>query len=166
VANVIELRWSMRTDSPALAAMHRDAWRYAYSGIIPGVALARMVARRGPGWWETMHRAGGRALLLDLDGESAGYSTLGASRFAGRRSGEIYELYLRPEYHGAGLGRRLFAGSRERLRDAGLAPLVVWSLADNATGCRFYRAMGGEARARGRTCIGGRELQKIGFGWD
>lgn len=163
---MIELRWSTASDSPALAALHRDAWRYAYAGIIPGVALERMVARRGPGWWGTMHRAGGRALMLDLDGTVAGYATLGGSRFAGRRSGEIYELYLRPEYHGAGFGRRLFAESRERLRDAGLAPLVVWSLAENTGGCRFYRAMGGEDRARGRTCIGGRDLQKIGFLWD
>ncbi len=163
---MIDLRWSTPTDSPALAALHRDAWRYAYAGIIPGLALARMVARRGPDWWGAMHRSGGRALVLDLDGASAGYATLGASRVGGRRSGEIFELYLGPEYHGAGLGRRLFDDARNRLRDAGLARLVVWSLADNATGCRFYRAMGGEARARGRTCIGGRDLAKIGFGWD
>ncbi|HMQ92456.1 MAG TPA: GNAT family N-acetyltransferase [Amaricoccus sp.] len=162
----IELHWSTAADSEALAVLHRDAWRYAYAGIIPGVALERMVARRGPGWWGAMHRAGGRALLLALDGTAAGYATLGAGRFAGRRSGEIHELYLRPEYHGAGLGRRLFTESRTRLRDGGLVQLLVWSLADNAAGCRFYRAMGGEARARGHTCIGGRELQKIAFVWD
>ena len=69
----IELHWSTTADSGALAALHRDAWRYAYAGIIPGVALERMVARRGPGWWGAMHRAGGRALMLSLDGTAAGF---------------------------------------------------------------------------------------------
>ena len=115
-ASPVATRWSAEADGPGLASVHRNAWRYAYAGIIPGLALERMIARRGPAWWSRMHERGFRALVLDCDGTLAGYATLGRSRSAGGPSGEIYELYVRPEYQGCGLGRRLFAEARSRPR--------------------------------------------------
>lgn len=160
------IRWSFPDDGPRLAALHRDAWRYAYAGIIPGLALERMIGRRGPRWWRRLNRMGAPALVLDLDGDIAGYATLGPARKRlGARSGEIYELYLRPECHGAGLGRTLFAAARQRLAAAGLPRLTVWALADNEMACRFYRGLGGRESARARECIGGTTLEKIGFAW-
>ena len=118
----------------------------------PGLTLERMIARRGPAWWSRMHGRGFRALVVDCDGTLAGYATLGRSRGAGGRAfGEIYELYLRPEYQGCGLGRRLFAEARRKSwRRIGLDRLTVWALKrENEIACRFYRAMGGiEADAR------------------
>jgi ribosomal protein S18 acetylase RimI-like enzyme len=163
---LIEIRSSTEADSERLASLHRDAWRYAYAGIIPGVALERMIARRGPGWWQRLHFGGGQALVVALDQDLAGYATLGRGRMPGRPPcGEIYELYLRPEFQGVGLGRRLFGEARHRLSAAGLARLMVWSLAENAIGCRFYRAMGGRECGRTQERIGGVRLEKIGFAW-
>jgi ribosomal protein S18 acetylase RimI-like enzyme len=163
---LIEIRASVEADCEALAALHRDAWRYAYAGIIPGVALERMIARRGSGWWRRLHRGGGQALVVALDRDLAGYATLGRGRMPGRPvSGEIYELYLRPEFQGVGLGRRLFSAARLRLADAGFARITVWSLAENAIGCRFYRAMGGKECGRAQERIGGARLEKVGFAW-
>src|SRR5690606_3189279 len=157
-------------DSPALATLHRDAWRYAYAGIIPGPTIERMVARRGPRWWREMHASGGRALVVELEGLPVGYATMGRSRarggIASRPGGEIYELYLRPECQGVGIGRQLFEATRGRLTDAGYRGTFVWSLADNALGCRFYRAMGGTQRSRCRERLGGVALYKVGFAWD
>ena len=166
---MIEIRWSRDDDSTELAALHRDAWRNAYAGIIPGIAIERMIARRGPRWWGGLHGSGGRALVVEMDRTIAGYATLGPNRVRRkihrRPGGEIYELYLRPECQGVGLGRRLFGAARARLASAGLAGTVVWSLADNGTGCRFYRAMGGAELARGREHIGGVALDTLGFVW-
>jgi ribosomal protein S18 acetylase RimI-like enzyme len=162
----IATRWSAAADDPNLADVHRAAWRYAYAGIIPGLTLERMIARRGPAWWSRMHGRGFRALVVDCDGTLAGYATLGRSRGAGGwTSGEIYELYLRPEYQGCGLGRRLFAEARRKLEAHGLDRLTVWALSDNEIACRFYRAMGGieAAQAEDRFC--GVPLAKTGFAW-
>jgi ribosomal protein S18 acetylase RimI-like enzyme len=164
---MIGIRWSTAEDAEALAALHRAAWRNAYAGIIPGLALERMLARRGGGWWLRMHRLGARALVLDFDGAIAGYATLGPSRGrdAGGSRGEIYELYLRPECQGVGFGRRLFGAARERLGTAGLVRVRVWALADNAAACRFYSAMGGRECGRAEERIGGVALEKVGFAW-
>lgn len=164
---LLTIRWSTGDDAASLASLHADAWRYAYAGIIPGLTLERALARRGGGWWRRMHDRGFRALALDFGGTLAGYATLGRSRGAPSvaAGGEIYELYVRPEYHGCGIGRRLFAEARARLGRHGLDGLLVWALADNAVGCRFYGAMGGRecARAEDRFC--GIALEKVGFTW-
>jgi len=144
--------------------VHREAWRYAYAGIIPGLTLERMIARRGPRWWARMHDRGFRALILDCDDTLSGYATLGRSRAdAAGRCGEIYELYMKPECHGCGLGRRLFGDARRELARHGFDRLMVWALADNALACRFYRGMGGHEAARCLDRFCGVPLDKIGF---
>lgn len=163
-AGTVATRWSASADSAALADVHRLAWRYAYAGIIPGVQLERMVSRRGPRWWERMHERGMRALVLTCGDGIAGYATMGRSRAPGA-AGEIFELYLRPEMHGLGFGRRLFTAGREVLALHGLSPVIVWALADNELACRFYRAMDGREAARSLDRVCGVPLQKVGFLW-
>jgi ribosomal protein S18 acetylase RimI-like enzyme len=163
--DIIAIRWSTDADCEGLAALHGEAWRNAYAGIIPGVALERMIARRGGGWWRRMHARGGHALVLELGDRLVGYATLGPGRGGGAGAGEIYELYLRPECQGIGLGRRLFEAARARLAAAGMRRVRTWALADNAGAIRFYRAMGGRECGRAEEHIGGARLQKIGFAW-
>lgn len=160
------VRASTRADAAMLAALHRDAWRYAYRGIISGISLERMIAGRGPDWWRRMHARGGRTLVLELDGQVMGYVTFGPSRArTGPPRGEIYELYVRPEAQGVGFGRRLFDEARRRLRAGGLVGLVVWSLAENDLACRFYRALGGQECRHGHSLIGGNRLALTAFAW-
>lgn len=162
----IVVRESTRTDADGLAALHRDAWHYAYRGIIPGLGLERMIARRGPLWWKRMHGRGGRTFVLEFDGRVMGYVSFGMCRArALDRRGEIYEIYVRPEAQGVGFGKRLFAEARRRLRERGLAGLVVWSLAENEIACRFYEAQGGKAYASAHDRIGGAPLELVAYVW-
>lgn len=163
---VAATRWSAAGDEARLADVHREAWRYAYSGIIPSLTLERMIARRGILWWQRMHDRGFRAMVLDCDEGPVGYATLGRSRGSdGRSDGEIYELYLKPEYQGCGLGRQLFAEARGELARHGFHRLTVWALAENEIACRFYRAMGGRERARASDRFCGVPLLKVAFAW-
>lgn len=163
---MIDIRWSTEADAAALAQVHENAWRFAYAGIIPGLALERRIASRGPHWWRGVHRAGDRALVIELDRSLAGYATLGRCRSRGSgHAGEIYELYLDPVYHGAGLGRRLFGEARRLLGARALHGLVVWSLAANDCGCRFYRSLGGKGAATSIVHMGGVALKQIAFVW-
>jgi len=159
------VRWSSTADADGLADLHRSAWRYAYAGIIPGLALERMIARRGRPWWRRMHERGFRALVAESMGTVAGYATLGSGRGGPLRTGEIYELYVRPEHHGCGIGSRLFSGARRELAGHGLDRLVVWALADNTVACRFYEAMGGAEYGRAEDRFCGVPLDKVGFSW-
>ncbi len=163
---VASTRHAEAGDAEALAALHAAAWRYAYRGIIPGVALERMIARRGPAWWAVQPGRREGTLLLEFDGRIAGYTTFGPSRTAGRpRMGEIFELYVEPAGHGAGFGRQLFEAARLRLGPARLGGLIVWALAENAQARGFYVAMGGLERLRSVQRIGGVRLATVAYHW-
>ena len=160
------IRMAERGDRVALAELHADAWRYAYRGIIPGVALERMIARRGPAWWASRCGPRHRALLLEFDGPVVGYVLFGPCRIRNSpRMGEISELYVKPECQGAGFGGSLFEEARRRLRARNLNGLLVWALAENALASSFYEAMGGKERFRTFETLGGVRLEKIAFHW-
>ncbi|MFQ5566358.1 MAG: GNAT family N-acetyltransferase [Paracoccaceae bacterium] len=160
------IRAAQRGDSVALAELHAEAWRYAYRGIIPGVALERMISRRGPAWWAAQCGPRYGTLVAAFNRRVVGYATFGRSRMdVSPATGEIYELYVNPECHGAGFGRALFEESRRRLRERNMTGLVVWALAENDLASGFYEAMGGKARFRTVDRLGGARLEKTGFHW-
>jgi len=163
---LIEIRQAKPADAAAVAATHDDSWRSAYQGIIPGTELEKLISRRGPDWWESAIRKGSRIAVLGFGDTLAGYANYGRNRARSLfYDGEIYELYLRPEFQGLGFGRRLFSSARRDLLQSGLKSLVVWALADNDPAVEFYRALGGRAVARSSERFGTRTLDKVAFAW-
>ena len=158
------IRMSEPGDRTVLAELHAEAWRYAYRGIIPGITLERMIARRGPAWWDSRCGSRHRALLIEFDKRIVGYVMFGPCRMhSSPPLGEVYELYVKPECQGAAFGRFLFGEARRRLHARHLNGLVVWALAENDLACGFYEALGGQARFRTSETLGGVCLEKIGF---
>ena len=163
---VIEIRQAKVADATAIAETHDEAWRSAYQGIIPGPELDKLINRRGPDWWASAIRKGSRVAILGFGNTIAGYSNYGRNRARSLYyDGEIYELYLRPEFQGLGFGRRLFSAARRDLVQSGLKTLVIWALSDNDPAIEFYRALGGRAVARSSERFGTRVLDKIAFAW-
>src|SRR6516225_2011086 len=163
---LIEIRRAKASDAGAVADAHDEAWRNAYQGIIPGIELDKLISRRGPAWWESAIRKGSRIALLQFSDKIAGYANYGRNRARSLYyDGEIYELYLRPEFQGLGFGRRLFTATRRDLGQSGFKSLVVWALSENESAVEFYRALGGKAVARSSEKFGARVLDKVAFGW-
>jgi len=163
---LIEIRRARSSDAAAVAECHDEAWRTAYRGIIPGTELEKLVIRRGPAWWDSAIRKGSRVALLQFSDKIAGYANYGRNRARSLDyEGEIYELYLRPEFQGLGFGRRLFTAARRDMAQSALKSLIVWALSENDNAVEFYRALGGKAVARSSEKFGTRVLDKIAFGW-
>jgi len=163
----IDIRKAEPGDASAIADVHQVAWRGAYSGMIPHRALTKMINRRGPDWWASAIRRSATVLVVEIGGKLAGYATIGRNRARELpQQGEIYELYLRPEYQGIGLGRRLFTAARRKLADLGLSGLVVWALEENAGALAFYEGAGGRDIAEGVEVFDQKALKKVAFVWD
>lgn len=162
----IDVRRADPEDAAEIAAIHHEAWQGAYCGIIPHRALASMINRRGPDWWASAIKRAASVLVIEVGGRIAGYATIGRSRSRDlKQQGEIYELYVKPEYQGTGLGTRLFAAARDRLSGHGLKGLVVWALEDNETATTFYHGMGGRDIAEGVEIFDQKALRKVAFVW-
>ena len=161
----IHIRSARPSDACAVADIHALAWREAYLGIIPALEIERNIARRGPVWWHGALRRGRNIAVLDFAGELAGYASFGRGRVRGLAQGEVYELYMRPEFQGVGLGRKLFEAARKRLARDQLSGLVIWSLTENERACGFYSAMGGKVNARAVERLGDVWLDKHAYTW-
>ena len=161
---LVSIRHAKPEDALGLSRVFEAAWREAYQGIIPGVALEKMLSRRSPRWWRSTATRGRPLAVLDVGQGIAGYVSYGRCRDRTiPAEGEIDELYLAPEYQGLGFGRRLFRAVRNELGDRNMPRLVVWALAENERACDFYEGLGGRAIARVEERIGGVPLGKVAY---
>lgn len=141
---VISIRNARESDAAGIAEVHDAAWRDAYRGVIPGRELERLIARRGPRWWHSAITRGSRLLVLDFDEVIGGYVSYGRNRVPSLRyGGEVFELYVAPEFQGLGFGRKLFEAARKDLALHGYPSFLVWALADNERAIAFYTHLGG-----------------------
>ncbi len=163
---VITIRRARRADAQDIAAVHDAAWRDAYRGLIPGRELERMIARRGPRWWDAAIARGSRLLVLDFADAIGGYASYGRNRVPSLPyHGEIFELYLAPQFQGLGFGRRLFEAVRADLVEHGYSTLLVWALADNDRALDFYERLGGKLIRSAPERFGPELRERIAFGF-
>lgn len=166
VQTTLSIRHATPVDADAITRVHDVSWRDAYRGIIPGAELERMIARRGPRWWQSAITRGTGLLTAEFDHQIVGYATYGRNRVPSMPySGEIFEIYLMPEYQGLGFGRGLFDAARRELAEHGYLSTVVWALADNDKALDFYRALGGLTVRRAEERFGADMLTRVAFGF-
>jgi ribosomal protein S18 acetylase RimI-like enzyme len=166
VDTVITIRNARPADAESIANVHDAAWRDAYRGIIPGRELERMIARRGPKWWESAIQRGSRIVVLEFDDTVEGYASYGPNRVPSLPyQGEIYEIYLAPEFQGLGFGRGLFKAARSDLAEHGYNSAVVWALADNDRALSFYQKLGGRIVREAQEKFAGEYRKRIALGF-
>lgn len=162
----VTIRPAKLEDADLLADIHDAAWRGAYRGVLPGLELERLLARRGVSWWHAAIRYKTRILVIEVCGTLAGYATFGHSRLKHLPfPGEIYELYMSPNYQGLGFGRRLFQAARGALRTADMPGFAVRVLKDNEPAQAFYETMGGRLCDESIERIGRTDLAVRIYGW-
>ena len=101
----------------------------------------------------------------DRTGGVIGVGSCGPNRQ--RRSGfagEVYTLYVHPDFQEQGNGRGLLLRLFEELSGAGLDSAVIWVLAANPSRY-FYEAMGGRREGERVERLWGADLKETGYGW-
>ena len=161
---LVSIRRAKAGDTAGLSRVFEAAWREAYWGVIPGLALEKMIARRGGEWWRAAIGRGRPLVVLDVGQGIAGYVSYGRCRDRRLQAeGEIDELYLAPEYQGIGYGRRLFKAVRNDLQDRQMKRIGLWALSENGRARAFYEGLGARSVAEVEERIGGVSLTKIGY---
>lgn len=126
-------------DIPALAELHVTTWNATYN-----TRRGPTVAIRTWQWNKVFAEENRRDFVLVLEDRNQrliGF-TWGKPN-EGEFAGQISKIYLRWEYHGLGLGRRMMEETARRFLDRGIHSFILFAELSNPT-LGFYDRMGGE----------------------
>lgn len=139
------IRPATADDAPAIAHVQVKTWQSAYRGIVADEFLDTFSeSHRTSRWTEIFQHPDQITFVAEDEGDGVVGFANGGSERSGREDfrGELCGLYVLPEWHGKGIGRRLVATFARSLIDSGFDTMLVWVLADNPFR-RFYEHLGG-----------------------
>ena len=141
-----DLRRATPEDAPAVANVHVRSWQVGYQGLMPAAALAELRAEDRAARY-TFHRTGpddpATFVAVDTDESIRGFVTLGpCPDDEPSNVGQLWALYVDPDFWGRGVGKVLITLARSRLVDLGFDEAVLWVLRGNERAERFYRQDG------------------------
>jgi GNAT superfamily N-acetyltransferase len=135
------LRPAEPVDAMAVARVHVRSWQAGYRGLLPDAYLDGLRAEERAERYDfasTNTRAPATMVATD-GGMICGFATTAAARDSDLAEyGELFALYVDPEWWGRGVGVSLISAARERLRELGFRNAALWLLAGNVRAERFY----------------------------
>ena len=170
----IEIREATQVDIPDIAKIHAAGWHGAYGGIVDQGYLDEFtVEMRIPKWQEHFDSGESNAMLAYIDGNAVGFVDYGSlrtppagmSKIRPLYSGEIYALYLMPEYFRQGVGTALIQQAVAALKEQKHQSMCLWVLDKNKRGCSFYEAMGGQRVGKKMAEFGPTKAKEVCYGW-
>jgi len=150
----ITFRDATAADIPALADLHVTTWNATYN-----TTRGPTIATRTWQWNEVFAKQDRRDFVLVLEdraGRLIGFTW--GTPTGGEFEGTLSKIYLRWEYHGLGLGRRMMAETAKRFLERGISSFNLFAELSNPT-LGFYDRMGGERLLDDRGQFGG------AYGW-
>lgn len=177
---MITIRRGRRDDAAAIARVYVETWQSAYAGILPDAMLVQMSDVRQAAWWSRAlsdpREARGIFVAVDEEMGVVGFGSCGpvrdppegldgpTHREQPKRVGEVYTLYVEPDFQDQGLGRRLLDAMFRQLHANGCDTAVLWMLAENPTRF-FYEAMGGQFVGQRTDTMAGRDVDEVAYAW-
>lgn len=165
---MIRVRNATPRDASPIARVHVETWRDSYAGILPSHKLAGMSRRQHVGGWSQSLRNPRREIVLvaeDAAAEVLGFGTGGRARtFSPPYEGEVYMLYVLPEFQDLGVGSALMKGLFEQLLRRKYRSGLLWVLADNPARF-FYQTVGGKLIGRREEPFWGVSVKELAYGW-
>ena len=119
------------------AYVHWAAWHEAYPGLVSREYLQKLTLER----CEKIAFAWQDHLIIAKDGDRVvGFVGYGDRGEEAPDTGEIFALYVLPEYYGKGVGQQLMEAGLEQLQ--GYPQVCLWVLKENRRAIRFYEKSG------------------------
>ncbi|MGE0735760.1 MAG: N-acetyltransferase family protein [Alphaproteobacteria bacterium] len=152
-------------DAKTIGEIYVETWRTTYAGMLPDHVLVRMSEARHAVLWG--HDIGDRSQLVrvaESNNRIVGFGSAGALRNAGAGQGEVYTLYVRPDAHGHGVGRKLILSLFEGLLARGYPSAVIYVVAANPSRF-FYERLGGKRSIQRTERLWGANVAEFGYVW-
>lgn len=169
------IRRARREDAAAIARVYVETWQSAYAGLLPEAMLVGMSDVRQAAWWsralDDPQEARGIFVADESEAGVVGFGSCGPVRDhpeglngTEKRVGEVYTLYVEPDFQNEGHGRRLLEALFKCLRGLGCDTAVLWMLAENPSRF-FYEAMGGRVCGQRTDTMAGQDVDEVAYAW-
>ncbi len=162
------IRQAILSDAESIARVRVDTWRSVYKGIVSAELLDRLsVDRDAARWRENLSSPQPVFVYVaEVENQVVGFATGGAERSSDPDyGGEVYAIYILPQFQGQGIGRALIDAGRLWLLGRGFTNMLIWVLKDNLAARAFYVAQGGQEVREKPVEIGPQTLPEIGYGF-
>lgn len=164
----VRFREATIADCSAVARVHVRSWQESFAGIVPQIFLDGMsVERRARAFEEGFAAPSYKMYVAESAGHGViGFVDCGAPREnVGAYAGELYAVYILPEFQRRGVGQKLFNLAAESLAGEGRCSMYLYAL--EASPYRsFYEKMGGKVVGRKQVEMVGARFDELVYGWD
>lgn len=164
---MIVYRPAQLTDTRAISEVYIDTWRSTYAGTLPDHVLVGMKS-------DKLSISFARALkhrteiIMVVEHSEQGIIAMGSAgeNRDSRRTytGEVYTLYVHPDFQNEGIGETLMAHLFRALAQTGHNSAVIWVIATSPSRF-FYERMGGQRTGERKETLWGTTLQEWAYGW-
>lgn len=143
IAPQLAFRPAGEDDIPAVRALADHIWRRCYADLLPAGQVDHMLAAMyGAEELRRNLRDGIRIELIEFAGEAIGYLAFGRVSTEGQI--HLHKLYLKPEFHGRGIGQAALAHVLASAAQAGAEAVSLRVNKGNARAIRAYQKAGFE----------------------
>lgn len=164
--SAITIRVARPGDARRIARLDVETWRATYAGILATPFLVSLSTQRRELGWATVIEREPRdvRVAVDEDGNILGFGSCGRNREGAEFAGEVFTLYVAPDWQNQGIGRLLLIALFERLVAQGCNSAIIWVLRDNP-GRFFYQRLGGREVRHKAFTVGGKRIEAAGYAW-
>ncbi|MGN1340032.1 MAG: GNAT family N-acetyltransferase [Oscillospiraceae bacterium] len=133
------IRQMLPQDDGEVCRMYVKSWQTGYKGLLPQEYLDSLSPERWRGRFTGLPGS-----FVITDGETiVGHSCARPAADENMSGwGEVWTLYVLPEYWGRGYGRALLENSVSWLNEQGFDRVYLWALDSNTRARRFYEHCG------------------------
>jgi ribosomal protein S18 acetylase RimI-like enzyme len=162
----ITVRPARPGDAHGIARLDVETWRTTYAGVLSTTYLVGLSERRREAGWRGVIQREPRdvRVAVDLTDAILGFGTCGPNRGDPVYTGEVFTLYVAPDWQNQGIGRRLLIALFRRLVGTGRRSAILWVLRDNPSRF-FYERLGARQVSRKPIAVGGIAIEAIAYGW-
>ncbi len=140
-----KIRYAKLEDAKALGEIHSKSWKIAYKGMISDEILNNITSEKRERYFEkALSNKWEEDALIFLEDKAVGFICIGKCRDEDRDEfyGEIWGIYLLPEFFNKGIGYELIKWGIKELKDRNYKRVTLWVLEENLKARRFYEKVG------------------------
>lgn len=170
--SIFRVREAHENDVEGIAKVRVDTWRATYRGIMPDDFIDGMSYKATAEMWRKSFWENRKPGVAPFVAEYASEGIVGIAVCGPEQSqdtvyrGEVYVLYVFPQYQRQGIGRALVVACVDYLvQQLGVETMLIWAAAESPYR-RFYESLGGRVVREKSKEIGGKMILEVGYGWE